>query len=276
MNSELGKIPPAAGAPASAPVFRFLIADDDELIQDLFKAMLKTLCRCDVDIAGNGREAFQAWSGSRYNLIFMDCQMPEMDGYQASRLIREGERTAANGAGGEPHTPIVALTGHATTVAREQCLAAGMDDYLSKPLVFEQLKDMLALYFSKSSNERALILADKNSSLPVWDKAAALKHLENDSDLLFEMIDLLLVESPKHFQSLLLFQAEGNLPELAKTAHLIKGMLDHFYAITARDCAYLLEQTALNGQPADYQSMIQTLINAVNELITQLRLTRTS
>ncbi|MFI3185072.1 MAG: response regulator [Methylococcaceae bacterium] len=249
---------------------RILVVEDDRINQEL---IIATLSRFDIvpEIAENGERALAMLEQKAYDLILMDCQMPVIDGYATTLELRllEARKNL-------PHQIVIALTANVLEGSREKCLAAGMDDYLSKPLVFEQLKDMLALYFSKSSNERALILADKNSSLPVWDKAAALKHLENDSDLLFEMIDLLLVESPKHFQSLLLFQAEGNLPELAKTAHLIKGMLDHFYAITARDCAYLLEQTALNGQPADYQSMIQTLINAVNELITQLRLTRTS
>ena len=141
-SDPLSPSPSAAVAPDGVLVFRFLIAEDNEVNQELFKAMLKALCRCEIDIVGNGREAVIAWSGGSYALILMDCQMPEMDGYQASGLIREGER-AAGESGTGLHTPIIALTGYATADAREQCLAAGMDDYLSKPLTLSQLKSAL-------------------------------------------------------------------------------------------------------------------------------------
>ena len=112
--------------------------------------------------------------------------------------------------------------------------------------------------------------------MSIWDATAALENLDGDSDLLDEMIALFLVEGPKHLSELSRFQVEGNLPALANTAHVIKGAVGHFYGNTAKECASLLEQTARSGQSADYQGMTDALINAVTDLINNLRLAKNS
>jgi HPt (histidine-containing phosphotransfer) domain-containing protein len=109
----------------------------------------------------------------------------------------------------------------------------------------------------------------------VWDASAALNHLEGDSALLDEMIALFLTEAPKQLGELARFQAEGNLPALANTAHAIKGTVVHFYAEPARACASQLEQAARSGQPADYQTMTKALIKAVEDLMNNLELWKT-
>jgi CheY-like chemotaxis protein len=123
-------------------VARILLAEDNPMNQELVIAML-TLFNCQVDTAVNGREALEAWSGTSYDLIFMDGQMPEMDGYEATRLIRERERAAAQEKPPGSHTIIIALTGHAMKGDREQCLAAGMDDYLPKPFTLKEFHSIL-------------------------------------------------------------------------------------------------------------------------------------
>ena len=117
--------------------FRILLVEDNPVNQAVSRAMLDFF-GCRTDVVGNGREALQAVARVRYDLILMDCQMPEMDGYEATRAIREGE------AAGEGHVPIVALTAHAMEGDREVCLAAGMDDYLSKPYKPDELRAVLA------------------------------------------------------------------------------------------------------------------------------------
>ena len=95
---------------------------------------------CRVDVVADGRQALAALAARQYDLVLMDCQMPEMDGYEATRAIRAEEAAAFSGA----RACIIALTAHAMEGDRALCLAAGMDDYLTKPFKLEALQEMLA------------------------------------------------------------------------------------------------------------------------------------
>jgi signal transduction histidine kinase len=128
----------AAPAPPAARRFagRVLLAEDNRMNQDLMITMLK-LFGLGVAVAGNGREALEAWRSGDFDLVLMDCQMPGMDGYEAARLIRKEE---GSGARGGSRTPIVALTANALAGDRELSLAAGMDDHLGKPFRINELE----------------------------------------------------------------------------------------------------------------------------------------
>ncbi len=126
-----------------------LVAEDNSINQ-MFVRELLTHCGCTCDIANNGDEALTALKQSHYDLVLMDCQMPEMDGFTASREIRR--REAAGELSGR--LPIIALTANALVGDRERCLEAGMDDYLSKPLQASLLQAMLAIYLAPRSGER--------------------------------------------------------------------------------------------------------------------------
>ncbi|AMV71417.1 ATP-binding protein [Desulfuromonas carbonis] len=115
-----------------------LIAEDNPVNQDVIKTLLETF-GCRSELAGNGKEAFQMWTRTPYDLIFMDCQMPELDGYAATRMIRAEERTAGSG----QRVPIVALTANTLDEDRQDCLDAGMDDHLGKPFRTPQLRSIL-------------------------------------------------------------------------------------------------------------------------------------
>ena len=119
-----------------------LLVEDHPINQEVGEAMLAQL-GCSVEVAGNGRIALDLYSQRSWDLILMDCQMPEMDGYEATRTIRRAE-VAQNGLG--RHIPIVALTAHALEGDRDKSLEAGMDDHLSKPFTFDQLSEVLAKY----------------------------------------------------------------------------------------------------------------------------------
>ena len=97
-------------------------------------------------MAGNGLEALDAVPRASYAMIFMDCQMPEMDGFEATRRLRERERLAA---GALPHIPVIAMTANAMAGDRERCLAAGMDGYISKPLMPDDIQRQLAVFFGR-------------------------------------------------------------------------------------------------------------------------------
>ena len=133
-GSDFSTVPPIPHAPRQEkPRFHgsVLLAEDNPTNVVVTKTMLTSL-GLHVDVAANGVEALNALERQPYDLIMMDCQMPEMDGYEATRSIRNKEAACAPGAD-KPHLPIVALTAHSMDGDREICLAAGMDDYLSKP-----------------------------------------------------------------------------------------------------------------------------------------------
>jgi two-component system, sensor histidine kinase and response regulator len=125
------------GASAVAP--RILVVDDNAINRDVCVGMLEQLDRYDISVAANGHEALDELERQPYDLVLMDCQMPLMNGYEATGRIREREGSAASAA----RLPIIALTAYAHLEDREHCLAAGMDDYLAKPFTKEQLRAVL-------------------------------------------------------------------------------------------------------------------------------------
>ncbi|HTP97346.1 MAG TPA: PAS domain S-box protein, partial [Burkholderiales bacterium] len=129
---------------ALSPGMRVLLAEDNPINQELALTMLDNL-GCKVQVAGNGRTALAAYADSTFDAILMDCQMPEMDGFEATAAIRVREAEQAHGAS---RVPIVALTANAMTGDRERCLAVGMDDYLAKPFSQLQLQAVLARWLA--------------------------------------------------------------------------------------------------------------------------------
>ncbi len=129
--------PAAPEAEAERRQKRILIAEDDPINHKLLAAMIARLGH-QTDLVANGRQAVERFEATPYDLILMDCEMPEMDGYQATAEIRQHEEAIGNG-----HVPVIAVTAHAMKGAREKCLDAGMDDYLTKPVDLEALADIL-------------------------------------------------------------------------------------------------------------------------------------
>ncbi|UQZ88003.1 hypothetical protein C4J81_01725 [Deltaproteobacteria bacterium Smac51] len=129
--------PEAEEGDISNTAYKVLLVEDSPVNQMVAQGFLSRLGYTN-DVAANGLEAIEALSRNHYDLVFMDCQMPEMDGYEATAVIRSGSSPVLNKA-----VPIVAMTAHAMSGDREKCLKAGMDDYLSKPINPKHLKDML-------------------------------------------------------------------------------------------------------------------------------------
>jgi signal transduction histidine kinase/CheY-like chemotaxis protein len=118
--------------------YRVLVVEDNEVNQQVARGRLERM-GYDVHVAENGAAALELLNREQYDLIFMDCQMPVLDGYQATRRIRQDEKSTPS----NHRTPIVAMTAHALAGDRDQCLKAGMDDYVSKPFKTEELKLVL-------------------------------------------------------------------------------------------------------------------------------------
>lgn len=130
---------------------RVLVAEDNAVNQMVARRMLEKAGH-QVDVAANGLEAVQAVEAAPYDLVLMDCQMPEMDGHEATKKIGRGRR--------QPRIPIIAMTANAMPGDREQCLEAGMDDYLAKPVRAEALPAMLNRWLTDDETDDELELRD--------------------------------------------------------------------------------------------------------------------
>jgi CheY-like chemotaxis protein len=189
---------------------RVLVAEDNEVNQLLAVHLLERR-GYRVDVAANGREAVSAAAGLDYALVLMDCQMPELDGYAASRAIRDGE------AGSSRHTPIVAMTAHSMPGDRERCLAAGMDDYLAKPLDGAAFDEALERWVPAAHPEE--------HDAPAVD-AEALERLRAElgaSDILPQLVEIFASHTPARMQDLHAAVQAGDVGETRKVAHALKG-----------------------------------------------------
>jgi CheY-like chemotaxis protein len=138
--------PPDSGEHRTPLPGRVLLVEDNGVNQEIGMAMLQAM-GCEVDLAADGREAIEATRSKAYDLVLMDCQMPDVDGFEATRAIRAREREQS-GSKAARRLPIVALTANAMSGDREQCTAAGMDDYLSKPFTQAQLRAVIQTWVS--------------------------------------------------------------------------------------------------------------------------------
>lgn len=120
------------------PGKRVLVADDYFVNQEVAQDILE-LMDLEVEVAENGKEALEKHQTKSFDVILMDIQMPEMDGFEATKAIRTNE-------GQNKHTPIIALTANALTGDREKCIEAGMDDYIPKPIEADKLEELMKKY----------------------------------------------------------------------------------------------------------------------------------
>jgi CheY-like chemotaxis protein/HPt (histidine-containing phosphotransfer) domain-containing protein len=220
------------GSAESLPLLRVhaLVAEDNVVNQRVAVRMLERL-GCRVDVAADGREALEALSRCTYDYIFMDCQMPEMDGYEATAAIRQRQTE------GDAYVPIIAMTAHAMRGDREQCLAAGMDDYVSKPVRPDELRAMLRKWAQLSRNLTAPLQAPAaalgSATGPVQplppaldaEAFAALKELykDGDSTALHELLGQFVQDAAVRIDTLRATAAADDARGLARAAHGLKS-----------------------------------------------------
>ncbi len=205
---------------------RILVVDDYAINQKLAIHILEQQGHR-VDVAANGKEAVVAWQRVPYDLIFMDCHMPEMDGYVATQEIRQLEDSSH-------HTPIIAMTANAMKGDEEKCLEAGMDDYITKPIHTEHIRNLLQKWLPHASSDltRRMIMSNeppvsshKNSpsiDKTAWERIQALQR-PNRPDVLSEFLTIFLNDSPLQIESLRTAIQENDASTIYHAAHTLKS-----------------------------------------------------
>ncbi|MDQ3708476.1 MAG: ATP-binding protein, partial [Actinomycetota bacterium] len=239
-----------------------LLVEDNPANQLVGTKLLERL-GYDVDVAGDGFQAVSAFASRHYDVVLMDCQMPGMDGYDASRRIRSDEAP-------DQRTPIVALTAGASNGDRERCLAAGMDDYITKPVRPETLAAVLRRWTVPVRHERgsedfaamAAITPTRDSARNVIDpdRWEMLCHMAaGDDELLATLVASFLGEAPARLEGLAAATAAGDAVQLRQLSHALRGSSATMGADNLAQLCGELEHAACDGVPASSAVMVDAI-----------------
>jgi CheY-like chemotaxis protein len=263
---------------------RALLAEDNLVNQKVALRMLQKLGHS-VDLVVDGRAAVAAWQKGNFDLILMDCQMPSMDGYEATRAIRKLED-------GKRRIPIVALTAHAMKGAEEKCRAAGMDDYLTKPIDRAMLgacmdqhllspgttgsMPMLTMQSSGTDTETVSVTDLKvrepdNSSLHLVDWEASLAFIDGDEAFACELAESFIGASDKALAVIATAISTGDHAALRDAAHTLKGASANLRASRVTAVTAKLEVAAILGQVGEMPVLADRLTREVARAIEYLK-----
>jgi PAS domain S-box-containing protein len=248
---------------------RILLAEDNPVNQKVARMVLEKL-GLDVTVVNNGREAVQAWKGGGFDLILMDCQMPELDGYEATREIRRQEL-------GRKPTPIVALTAHAMKGDDEKCRAAGMTDYLTKPLDRAKLSACLERHLGKMDQ-----LADDEPTISVEapppppapapvDWSGFMQSMDGDAVLARELVDLFIESGDETLEAIVSALGMRDYAAVSQQAHSLKGASANLRATATATAAAKLEAAAKSGDTPQIDTLATALRTEVTRTIEYLR-----
>ncbi len=277
---------PVAGrarrAPRAANRFNadILLTEDNPVNQDVARMMLEAL-GCRVDLATNGLEVLRALKEKRYDLVFMDVQMPEMDGFETTGRIREKERSAQEGGkGAAGRMPVIALTANAMEGDREQCMSAGMDDYLSKPFSQAQLCAALKKWLpAEKAGDGAFFPPGEAVKMdlgccpepagsgvapaPVVDQSVldGIRALQKPGapDILGRVIENYLKTAPELLRNLRSAVTAGGPEEIRKTSHTLKSGSANLGAVALSERCKELELKGRSGDIGDAPFMLEEI-----------------
>jgi CheY-like chemotaxis protein len=234
--------------PAGETGLRVLVAEDNEVGQFAAIRLLRTF-GLTVDVAANGREAITRTGRTDYAAVFMDCQMPDVDGYTATRVIRRREEQSGR------HTPIIALTAHALDGDRQKCLDAGMDDYLAKPLRRQSVREILDRLAASATG------ADDADTRGVFDPAP-LNDI-GDPETEAALATMFLDQSAERLPALRAAIAADDAAELHGLAHGLKGSAATVGATRMSEIAEELCELASGGKTSGALALHSELTDAL-------------
>lgn len=254
--------------PSANRSLRILVAEDTPANQKVVQAILQKRGHL-VEIAQNGREAVDMFWEHDFEVVLMDVQMPTMDGYQATRVIRESEEENDN------HIPIIAMTAHAMEGDRERCLSAGMDDYISKPIDARNLIRLVERRVRKAAKLRARPPQEAEptsaaESSPI-DYKAALGRLGGDESLFRELVKLFGEDAPKLLDDIDAGVAKREEQQVARAAHSLKGLASNFGAQAAIESALEVERSGQKGAWNGIHLQVNRLRGAIARLLEALQ-----
>jgi len=229
---------------------KILLAEDHPTNQKLATRILEKRHHS-VTVVSNGREALEALEKDTYDLVLMDMQMPEMDGFEATAILRDREKKTAR------RQSVVAMTALAMNGDRDRCMAVGMDGYISKPIRPKELDELLEKHVSRKTNSapRQPEMTPNGSV----DAAQLLDRIDDDRCLLAELVSVFRREYPLNLESVKAAIGTRNAAELERAAHTLKGALGNLSAIRAATLAAELERMArsldLSNAPATFDRL---------------------
>jgi PAS domain S-box-containing protein len=252
----------------TAPL-RILVAEDNEFNAQLLEQLLARRGHR-VRVATNGRDALALAAAAEFDLMLLDVHMPELDGFQVVRAVREREQTAGG------HLPIVALTARSREQDREQCLAAGMDEFLAKPIqaaaLWSAIDRVLRRHLEGGMREEGTrpvtdsSLIPHPSSLPLLDPRVLLAACGDDPAILDKICQAFVARLPDHLAALRKALHERNAPRLREAAHKLSGMLAAFSSV-AGGVASDLEDHADRGQLEEAPVLVERLETMAQDLV---------
>jgi PAS domain S-box-containing protein len=251
-----------SGSRSTRPRLNVLLAEDNAVNQLLASRILEILGH-QVTVVSNGREALSAAKAGRFDLIVMDVQMPEMDGFEATAAIRELEKSSGE------HIPIIAMTAHAMKGDRERCLAAGMDGYVSKPIRVADVEEAVAQAMVAKKLSGAGGTSDSEDS--IVDEAAILAGMDGNFKLLRDLTRIFLADCPKQLAEIKVAIQKRDAERLRRAAHGLKGSVGNFAAKRAFETAGQLETMGKNGNLDAAQGACAALESELSHLTRELK-----
>ncbi len=247
----------------TARKLRILVAEDNPINQTLVVRLLQKMGHTSV-VAQNGAEALSLVSNQQFDLILMDVQMPVMDGLAATAAIRKMEQTTG------VHIPIFAVTARAMKGDNELCLRAGMDGYIAKPIRFSDIEKALALG-GKAEPSREDEAEKVRLTAHSWGRDQALDRVGGDPELLRELCQIFLDESPKLLAKIKEGLANGDHEEVQRTAHSLKGGVSYLAAEKLYELARKMEKEAAEENLPGVAEMVESLQKEMESLHAVIR-----
>ena len=240
---------------------RILVADDNAVNRSVAGGILEKQGHR-VSFAVDGREAVTATRRERFDLILMDVQMPEMNGFAATARIRELDAVAGR------RTPILAMTAHAGADDRAKCLAAGMDEYVSKPISKEKLREAMAHSLGACAPGRTVATPVPDSSS--FNPSHLLEQLEGDQEMFVRIAGLFKETTPALLETLRVAVAARDFPTAARAAHTLAGALGNVGAVKAAGLAREIEGLAEKNNAGKTESCLEELNDETHSVLTEL------